>query len=1100
MTVLEATGRARPALADPAELRALMGIDFSAQQLEAVAAPLRPGVIVAGAGSGKTTVMAARVVWLVGSGQVRPDQVLGLTFTNKAAAELGHRVRDALAKAGLTRRGAGVPVVPADGADVGAGDGAGEPTVATYHAYAGRLISEHGLRLGVEPDSRLLADASRFQLAGLACERHPGALREVSTHLPTTLTSVLALDAEMSEHLVSPEHVRAFDEELRAELAAAPRQTQLVTRALATARKRDELVDLVQAYRALKAERGAMDFSDQMAVGARLAQECAEVGALERERFAVVLLDEYQDTSVAQRLMLTGLFSGDVDPAGQGHPVTAVGDPCQGIYGWRGASVANLDEFPQHFRAADGEPAASYPLSVNRRCGARILDVANAHARALYSRHTGVQPLTAPPAAVPGTVRAALFERYDEQMRWVAEQVATLPQAHPDTPWSQVGVLVHRMADARALQLELRRRGVPVEVVGLGGLLARPEVADVVATLEVIHDLTANAAMLRLLTGPRWRIGPRDLALLGARAKWLARAERADSTDIDAALQQAVSGVDVTEIVSLADALDDPGPAAYSPQARDRFAALTREIRRLRGFTADPLVDLVRRVIDTIGVDVELAAGTGAPADQARDNLASFVDAVATFAGNGLEATLPSLLAYLRAEDDYAQGLPVASPTDSNSVKLLTVHKAKGLEWDVVFVPELTSTVFPSALGRPRWPTNAEALPSRLRGDADTLPDVLEWSTPGHDVFKAESSELDEHEERRLGYVAFTRARKALYVSGCWWGPTQKKKRGPSAYLRAVRQLLEESAARSSADGDGGVRLDPWAAEPVDDDNPHAAEAAVAHWPAPLDHAAIGRRRAAADLVEQARARHAQTGSYDADEELLLDQAATVAEWDATVDRLIDEARRARVTEHEVPLPASLSATAMLRLRSDPEGLAREIARPMPRRPSAAARFGTRFHAWVESFVGQQQLVDPVDIPGAADEGIGSEQELRELCQAFAEGPFGDRVPHAIEAPFAVVLAGEVVRGRIDAVYAEGDGFRVVDWKTNQTQDADPLQVAIYRLAWAELAGVPPESVTASFYYVRSGELVTPQRLAGRAELEEVFDLAGRGAEGCGER
>jgi DNA helicase II / ATP-dependent DNA helicase PcrA len=1084
---MSVTETARPlcaVLSDPGRLRDLMGIPFSEQQLAAVAAPLAPGVIVAGAGSGKTTVMAARVVWLVGSGQVRPEQVLGLTFTNKAAGEFGQRVRDALDRAGLGRE-TRLRTAAADGSAAGDAGDAGEPTVATYHAYAGRLISEHGLRLGVEPDSRLLADASRYQLAGHACERHRGVLTHVSTHLPTTVTSLLALDAEMSEHLVSPERVRTFDAELRAELAMAPKQIQLVEKAAAATHKRDELVGLVEAYRAAKAERGVMDFSDQMALGARLAQDCPEVGRLERDRFAVVLLDEYQDTSVAQRLMLTGLFGGDTDPDGRGHPVTAVGDPCQGIYGWRGASVANLDEFPEHFPHRDGSPATSYPLSVNRRCGTRVLDVANSHAARLYDLHRGVRPLSAPSTAAPGTVRAALFERYDEQLAWVADRVAAAPAELPGVPWSEIGVLVHRMGDARALQLELRRRAVPVEVVGLGGLLSRPEVADVVATLEVVQDLTANSAMLRLLTGPRWRIGTRDLALLGARARLLARTERAERAgEVGAALEQAVAGADPTEIVSLADALDDPGPAEYSPEARERFAALDREIALLRRFTGEPLVDLVRRVVDTIGIDVELMASSGPVADQARDNLAAFTDAVATFAGNADEASLQSLLAYLKAEDDYAQGLPVTAPTESDSVKLMTVHKAKGLEWDVVFVPELTETVFPSALTRPRWITNAEALPSRLRGDAATLPDMPEWTTEGERAFKAESTEHEGHEERRLGYVAFTRARRALFVSGCWWGPTQKKPRGPSDYLRHVRGVLEEAASRG-----GDVVLDPWAARPREEDNPGIGETQTAAWPAPLGADALRRRSEAARLVEEARARHAETGSYDAGDDLLLDQAAAVAEWDATVDRLLGEARASRVTDRTVELPSTLSATALMRLSTDPEGLARELARPMPRRPSAAARFGSRFHAWVESFVGQQQLLDPIDIPGAADDVVEDDEDLRELCEAFAGGPFGERLPYRVEAPFALVLAGEVVRGRIDAVYAEGDGFRVVDWKTNQRQTADPLQLAIYRLAWADLTGVAVESVAASFYYVRTGELVTPDDLPGRAELEALFDL-----------
>ena len=127
------------------------------------------------------------------------------------------------------------------------------------------------------------------------------------------------------------------------EVAAARKQTVEVRKLAETALKRGEILQLVEEYQAYKGERGVVDFADQMALGARLAEECPEVAAVERSRYKVVLLDEYQDTSVSQRRMLTALFAGG---DGRGHPVTAVGDPCQAIYGWRGASVANLDEFP----------------------------------------------------------------------------------------------------------------------------------------------------------------------------------------------------------------------------------------------------------------------------------------------------------------------------------------------------------------------------------------------------------------------------------------------------------------------------------------------------------------------------------------------------------------------------------------------------------------------------------------------------------------------------------------------------------------------------------------------------------------------------------
>jgi DNA helicase-2/ATP-dependent DNA helicase PcrA len=142
----------------------------------------------------------------------------------------------------------------------------------------------------------------------------------------------------------------------------------------------------------------------------------------------------------------------------------------------------------------------------------------------------------------------------------------------------------------------------------------------------------------------------------------------------------------------------------------------------------------------------------------------------------------------------------------------------------------------------------------------------------------------------------------------------------------------------------------------------------------------------------------------------------------------------------------------------------------------------------VEARFGQQDLFDPEELPGQADAGIDSDDDLAELIATFERGPFADRAPHAVEAPFALVLDGQVVRGRIDAVYAEEDGgFLVVDWKTSRRDEADELQLALYRLAWAELAGVPVERVRAAFYFVRSGRVVEPEALPGRTELEGML-------------
>jgi DNA helicase-2/ATP-dependent DNA helicase PcrA len=1057
------------------DLRRLMGIDFSSQQLEAITAPLRPGVIVAGAGSGKTTVMAARVVWLVATGRVRADQVLGLTFTNKAAAELSRRVRDFLAVAGFARRGPG----SADDSP----DELAEPTVLTYHAYAARLLTEHGLRIGHEPDTRLIADASRFQLAARAIRRHRDPVHHLSTWVATSVSGLLGLDAQLTEHLVSPDQLRRF-QATEEPLWLTARQTADVAKTVTTFAKRRELLAFVESYRTLKSDLGVMDFSDQMSRAAVLASSRAEVGSCERDRFKVVLLDEYQDTSVAQAHLLRALFSDASDPAGRGHPVTAVGDPCQAIYGWRGASVRNIDQFPVEFPQAEARrPTARYPLSVNRRSLSRILDVANDVAGPLYAAHPGSRPLQPRAGAGHGIVRAAVVETFSDELEFLAREVPRVHESMGRPTWSAIGVLVRDNAMASAVHQRLTAAGVPVEVIGLSGLLATPEVSEVVATLDVLHDVTANASLLTLLTGPRWAIGVRDLALLGRRARRLAGADDRSATEVTDELERAVAGVDPADVVSLLEALENPGSAPYSPEARARFAALCDELRILRRHVGEPLLDLVRRVIDVTAIDVELASSGSAVSMARRDNLSSFVDAVASFAGIDNDASLPGLLAYFEAEEEYAQGLSLALPTAADSVKLLTIHRAKGLEWDVVFLPGVCAKVFPPARGQGRWPTAMEELPSPLRGDHVGLPALRERSSAGLKSYVEQCREHDLLEERRLAYVAVTRPREQLIVSCHWWGPEQKLPRGPSVFMRSIIDTMST----------WGAAPEIAVPEPVAGVANPANRALDSYaWPVDADEGEVARRREAAALVEAARAQGWRAAAESADAELLLDERALVEQWDRELARLVDEARTGRADEVVVPLPASLSATALLRLHDDPDSLAEEIARPMPRKPSPAARFGTRFHAWVESHVGQQQLLDVDDLPGRADTDISGDAELEELTAAFASGPFGSRTPYRVEAPFALVLAGQVVRGRIDAVYETDDGFLVVDWKTGRADTADPLQLAVYRVAWAELMGVEVDRVRAAFYHVRSGRVDPLDGLPGRSELERIVSGAGQ--------
>ncbi len=1175
-------------ITDPEQLKELLGIPFTPEQTACITAPPAPQVIVAGAGSGKTTVMAARVVWLVGTGQVAPEQVLGLTFTNKAAGELAERVRKALIAAGVT-----------DPETIDPDHPPGEPTISTYHAFAGRLLTEHGLRIGLEPSTRLLADATRYQLAAKVLREAPGPYPALTRSFPTLVSDLLALDGELSEHLVRPERLATYDTELLHELATARLTNADLRRIPETAEARRSLLALTERYRTAKRSRDLIDFGDQIALSAELALTRPEVGAILRDEFRVVLLDEYQDTSVAQRLLLSGLFGSGTGAEATGHAVTAVGDPCQAIYGWRGASVANLDDFPEHFPHADGTPATRHSLSENRRSGGRLLQLANGLAEPLRAMHEGVEALRpAPGAERDGVVRCALLNTHTEEIDWLADSLAHLVRT--GTPPGEIAVLCRTAGDFPAIQAALVARDIPVEVVGLAGLLHLPEVADLVAVCEVLQDPGANASLVRLLTGPRWRIGPRDLALLGRRARLLVhRAAQGEDADPDRRLAEAVEGTDPAEVISLADALDTfliAGDAAddglpFSAEARVRFARLARELRDLRRSLADPLMDVLHRVLAATGLEVELSASPQALAARRRETLANFLDIAARFAALDGEASLLAFLGFLRTAAQYEKGLDNALPGGENTVKVLTAHKSKGLEWDVVAVPGLVTGQFPSGQSRDAWTAQAKVLPHALRGDAATLPDVDTFDARGIKAFKEEMKAHQHTEELRLGYVTFTRPRSLLLGSGHWWGPSQKRTRGPSAFLEA---LYEHCAA-----GHGEIEV--WADEPAEDEeNPAlAAPDTDRAWPLPLDPTALARRRAARDTVlahlerlavegderppayapgpddvpaygsgpddvpayepwdepppdeppadeewdwdalpterpagtpdtEDAQApdpepvrerapapepvresapapapeappyertpphipaaRHPQEGPAD---RLTPEEARTLASWDRDLDALAGELRRARATVHDVLVPASLSATQLLLLAEDPDAFAKELARPMPRPPQPAARRGTRFHAWVESRYEELPLpmLGPDELPGGdeSDAEIADERDLAELKEAFERTAYARRTPYRVETPFQITLAGRVIRGRIDAVYRTGDTYEIVDWKTTHHRTADPLQLAVYRLAWAELHGLPLDAVTATFLYVRSGETVHPQGLPGRAELERIL-------------
>ncbi|MCB0925196.1 MAG: ATP-dependent helicase [Mycobacterium sp.] len=1118
----------------PAELAAALGLPTPTdEQAEVIAAPPGPLVVVAGAGAGKTETMAARVVWLVANGYAGPDQVLGLTFTRKAAGQLLRRVRSRLARLA---------------GHLGQSAETGSPTVSTYHAFAGALLREFGLLLPVEPDARLLGDTEMWQLAYDVVRRHPGPLAIDKT--PAAVTAmVLRLHGELAEHLVDTADLRGTHAELERlvhTLPPGPRQRETPNRRLLdlldTQDQRGTLVPLVDALTARMRTDRVMDFGSQMSAAARLVAGHPEVGQHLRERYRVVLLDEYQDTGHAQRIALSALFgAGAEGDGGQPLALTAVGDPIQSIYGWRGASATNLPRFTTDFPCAAGGPAPTRELSTSWRNPPRVLELANAISAEARRRSVGVRPLQARPGAEPGTVRCALLATVAAERNWLADAIAARYSAGGDGQPPTAAVLVRRNGDAGPIAAALTARGIPVEVVGLAGLLSIPEVAQLLSMLRLVADPSAGAAAMAVLTGPRWRLGAADLAALWRRAVVLEgrRAAAGSAEEIIAAAGEA-------DTAGLADALADPGPPeAYSAEGFRRITACAAELTRLRAGLSNPLTDLVAEIRRVMGIDVEVAAARppGAPG-AGTEHLDRFADVVARYAehrGTENARGVAGLLAYLDAAAVVENGLaPAEVGVASGRVQILTVHAAKGLEWQIVAVPHLSGRVFPSAGSSRTWLNDPAELPPRLRGDrADAdfgagLHGVPVLDTSAVTDRKALADTIEAHreqlqrrridEERRLLYVALTRAEDTALISGYHWGQTGTKPRGPSEFLTEIREIIEAT---------GCGEIEQWAPAPADGEpNPLGDNLIEASWPVdPLGD----RRRAVergATLVSAAMS--AMNGDHHSGPDIPEDplDAAEPDEWSAEISADVDAllAERARAsTPRPVPLPPALSVSALVELGRDPRAAAR-LARRLPARPDPHALLGTAFHDWVQRFFGADRLFDLDDLPGVGDTGSTDAQALDELKEAFLASPWAARTPLAVEVPFEMALGtatgmatatGDsastsggrgttVVRGRIDAVFADPDGgVTVVDWKTGEPPTGEArrhaaVQLAVYRLAWAALSGLPDNRVRAVFHYIRpsdirpsgapSGRTVEPDTHYGRAELAALLSSGEEGA------
>ncbi|WP_338100774.1 ATP-dependent DNA helicase [Microbacterium excoecariae] len=1095
------------------------------EQRAVIEADLGPALVVAGAGSGKTETMSARVIWLVANGHVRADEILGLTFTRKAAGELADRITrrleqlDEYAHRGLLDdldrvvahpefariEAASEPQRPAVRREVldrlarefgsapeggpGGLDGLlDRPRVSTYNAFADALVRENAARIGRDPDAAMLSASAAWVLARqVAVRSQNAALADVDAALSSVADAIQQLAGALLDNRADPEAVRRHALRQAAELApfvdpaiANPRDWERAHAALSTL---PVLLDLAGEYAEEKRRRGVLDFSDQVSGALDVVDAAPDVVARLRAEHRVVLLDEYQDTSVLQTRLLASLFH---DSA-----VMAVGDPNQAIYGWRGASADNIHGFARDF-AADGR-AQRFALLTSWRNGPTVLAAANRLVRPLAEDSVG--ELAPRPGVGADAVDVRVEKTVDEEARAVAEWFRERRDAAPTPPTG--AVLFRTKRHMQTFADALGAAGVPHRILGLGGLLGLPEVADVVAALRVLHDPSQGSALIRILVGPRFAVGLADMAALYDLGRELARRDQG-LAPLPADLRDRVrSSAGVDEQVSIVDALDAVRTlrddyrllAGFTPEGRERLRESAAMFDRLRRAAGQPLPDLLRMIEHELLLDIELAANESrGPARGADTQLRAFADEVRAFLAVDERGTIGSVLAWLEHAEKAGDLAPRTEPPEPGVVQLLTIHGSKGLEWDAVAVVRLVEGETPSAPQSVLGGFRFGELPTPFRGDAAALPRFT-WipaSVPADaagkraaqkelkaafEDFKAANREHLGDEERRLAYVAVTRAREALLLSASRWSGGSRSREASRFLLEILQEL-------------GRGELPP--AHP-EESNPYEGAGEHVAWPLdPLGARAERVRRAAAEVA-----------------------AAPAAPPSPELAALLAERAEAALgARGEVPL--RVAASKFKDFATDFRGTLDELLRPMPERPYRQTRLGTLFHQWVEERSrvsgaprGADDALweideDEADAPGAARAASPEdERSLARLRAIFERSEWADLQPLEVETEvdFTLDLEGtgpRVIICKLDAVYRRedrGGRIEIVDWKTGRApatpaeREDRMLQLGLYRLAYHRRHGVPLADIDVALFYVADELVLRDDQPLSEAEL-----------------
>jgi DNA helicase-2/ATP-dependent DNA helicase PcrA len=670
-------------------------------QRRAVVHDTGPLLIVAGAGTGKTRVVTHRIAHLITESKARPHEILALTFTDKAAAEMEERVDQ---------------LVPYGYADV---------EISTFHAFGDRILREHSLEVGLAPDFRVLSRAEqviffRDRIFEFPLERYRP-LGDPTRHIQ----AIISLVSRCKDEDISPAEYHACAEQLRLEAAGAPGGVGVLSSGAPTfsdderhdrAAQQAELAATFARYQELMARESAVDFGDQIVLALNLLRARPHVLNAYQRRFRYILVDEFQDTNHAQFEMVKLL-------AARHRNLAVVCDDDQAIYRFRGAALSNIEEFVANY--AD---APRIVLTENYRSHQGILDAAYRLIRyndpdRLEAKDPAVSKRLVAVGEPPG--REPMHLHYETATQEADAVSAMIQEKVEAGAWryEDVAVLVRSNRDADAFLRSLNLRNLPWTFSGNAGLYGRPEVRLLIAFLRTVAHPDESVSVHFLASSEIYNAPIVDLTTC---ATWADRKHR----PLFEVLRRA------EELAELRDGLSEEGRFAIRAFVADivRFMERAREM---------PTGELLYQFLVDSGRLAQMSKAASARDEAEVQNISKFFrriqDVSKALRYDNVREFVKHLDALIDAGDDPAVA---EADVETPAVHVLTVHKAKGLEFPVVFLVDLVQDKFPS-----RGRKDAIEVPLELRPDA----------RPPADFHRKE--------ERRLFYVGMTRAQRELYLT-----------------------------------------------------------------------------------------------------------------------------------------------------------------------------------------------------------------------------------------------------------------------------------------------------------------------------------------------